>query len=354
MLSHSAVPRREGWFSRGGEDYDVVIATCLSLARNVEDLPFPHALTPEDSLTLRKRVEHTFATLPEDYLLLDNDAIRPDLARFYRNRGLLSAAEPGCFSVLAPDDSLTVHLGGDDHLLLAASRGGWDPAGTLVAVQALDRELEEHLSWAVSLRLGYLSPRVETVGTGLIAEAVLFLPALAQGSEDGAAVIAVANTVANTAANAAERVAVVPLRAGTLPESSLYRVRCVAHFPEREEDTIALLEESVRRLVHYEREARSVLAGEHRLAVSDAVHRAWGLLGSALALTRQEAVAQSALVRLGAAAGLIESVDIVTATVMLFAADDDAVAILAPPSQEGESLDERRAALMKSIIRDRA
>lgn len=357
MLTHAVVPRLEGWFSLGGEDYDVVVATVLNLVRNIEDLPFTDSLASGDALTLRKRVERAFGALPREFQLLDRDALRPEAVRFYNFRGLLLSAAEGAFSILAPDETLAAHVGGEDHLTLSGFAGGWNPAEALQRVRELDSELEEQLSWAVSLRLGYLSPRIETAGTGLTAEAILFLPALRQGAGasvlDEAAEEAPAGRSGRTAPISIprERVEIRPVAAGAFQESSLYRVRCRARFPEQEEETLALLEETVNRLVHYEREARNRLLDEHRLTVGDAVNRARGLLSSALTLTQEEALAQAALVRLGTVCGFFESPGAAAATMLLYAAHDDAVALL---GEEGEvSPDVRRARLIGSFLESR-
>ncbi|TVR69157.1 MAG: hypothetical protein EA427_09025 [Spirochaetaceae bacterium] len=359
MLTHTIIPRLEGWFSLGGEDYDVVVATSFHLARNIEDLSFTDTFGPDDAVTLRKRVEQTFLNMPGEYRLLDHDTLRPEAIRFYHSREMLRYVEAGAVSILSPDDTIAVHLGGEDHLTLTSFTGGWNPEEALHRVRVLDHGLEEHLPWAVSLRLGYLSPRVESVGTGLVAEAVLFLPALRQGAGIPAARGLDTDGTATGGKRVGgplpglsqDRVEIHQVSSGAFLESSLYRVRCRARFPEGEEDTIALLEETVQRLVHYEREARERLRGEHLLTVSDAVNRARGLLGSALTLTQEEAVAQAALLRLGASCGLIESPGPEGATVLLYAADDDAVALLG--DGEGASPDERRARLIGSILRDR-
>lgn len=344
MLKHSIIPGRQGWFSHGGPSYDVVIGTVMRLARNLEDVPFAETLTPEDRLTLRRRTEHVFERLPEEFLCLDGDAVRAELRAFYRARGVLDAAETGAFSILAPDERMVVQVGGADHLLLSALSGGWEPTEALERVRSLDQTLEKELAYAVSLRLGYLSPRIEAAGTGLTAEALLFLPALFQAAD-------AERSVASVTGDAHDRVAVVPYGSHSHRNNGLVTLRCAARFPEQEDETVALLEESVERLVHYEREARQVLQRDHLVEFSDAVHRALGTLAHARTLVRDEAVEQAALVRMGAACGLVDRPDSATATEILFAVEDSAVNVL---GTDGESnMDIRRAELVRQLLKDR-
>ncbi len=340
MMQYSVVPRRGGWFSRAGESYDVVIGTKLRLLRNMEAYPFRDTISAEDALALRKEVEHLFAGFPEEYICLDGDAMRSEHRDFYRDRGILDSTRDGAVAVITRDERVQVLLGEEDHLEIAATDGGWTGRDTLNRVQAMDRRLEDSLHWAVSLRLGYLAPRVETVGTGLIAEALLFLPAL-QKREEVTAVEGIPR----------DRVSVQPARAGTVGHDALFTVRCAAVFPEEELRTVTMLEETVERLVHYERDARDVLVKRHTLEFSDAVHRALGALSHARTLSLSEALDETALIRLGSVCGVIDFPDSVTATELLFQADDSAVQVLNEDHQE--SLDVRRATLMRRSLTDR-
>lgn len=338
MLKHSVVPQHRGWFSFAGDNYDVVVGSAVRLARNLEDLPFSDLLSSsDDQITVRRRVEQVFSALPEEYLCVDGEAVRPAVAQFYRDRGILGSGLQNAFSIITNDEQLQVQIGGEDHLLLTALRGGLAHHDALKQVRRLDQLLEEQLSWAVSLRLGYLSPRLDTVGTGLTAEAIVFLPVLHQG-----------NAIADAEGIRRDRVDIRPYGNGSSQYSALYLLQCRASFPEREEETIALLEESVERLVHYERDARRTLMQDHPVEFSDAVHRALGTLKHARTLSAEEAVEHAAMVRLGAACGVIENPDCSGATDLLFAAEDSSVVVFC--SKDDENIDMRRADLMRMLL----
>jgi protein arginine kinase len=338
MVKHSVLPRSSGWFSLGGTDYDVVISTSAGLARNLDDIPFGHLLSPDDRVALRRRVEQIISGQSDEFLCVDGEALRPEVSRFYETRGTLGDHESVAVSFVTDDERLQVHLGGEDHLLLSAVSGGWDPEDCLERVRALDQALEEALPFAVSLRLGYLSPNIESTGTGLTAAAVLFLPALHQS--DGV----------EEANPAPERVTIRPLFADDLRQGALFELSCTARFSEPEEENLRLLADSLKRLVHYEREARRRLVDEHRGEMEDAVHRSLGTLKHARSMSCSEAVHHAVVVRLGRSCGLLEEPELSTATELLFAVADSSVAVLTPDGEQDAGV--RRAALVRRLLQE--
>lgn len=338
MVKHSVLPRWSGWFSLGGTDYDVVISTSTRLARNVDDVAFGHLLSADEKVALRRRVEQVVSGLDDEFLCIDGEALRPEMVRFYQCRSVLGDHEPPPVSFVTDDERLQIHLGGEDHLLLGAVQGGWNPHESLQNVRSLDQELEEALSFAVSLRLGYLSPRVESTGTGLTSSAVLFLPALHQSGGFEAT-----NSVE-------ERVAIRPLVTDDLHQSALYELSCVARFSEQEEEILRLLADSLERLVHYERKARMRLVDEHRVEMEDAAHRSLGTLKHARSMSCSEAVHHAVVVRLGVACGLLDEPGLDVVTGLVFAADDSAVAVLTP--DDGREISLRRAALVRGLLQE--
>lgn len=352
MLTHNALPAEPPWFTFTGPDYDVVIATVMTLVRNVEDFPFRESMTRDDNLQFRKRVEQAFTGLPGEYVFLDGDAMRPERVRFHHRRGYFPTPEPGAFSILSRDGTTVISLGDDDHLVLSSFAGGWNGTEALSRVRALDQALEEHLSWAVSLRLGYLSPRVDAAGTGLVAEAVLFLPALSKGGVSVESVVAADEALRN-------RIEVRPELPGgresdAAQSTALFRCCCPARFPEKEEETLSVLEECVGRLVHYEREARRAVEAAHPLDMADAAHRALGTLHHAVKLTGDEAVASAVLVRMAVASGMMGGPELARVTELLFSMDDESVDFLhTTGGPDDASGDVRRALLIREILSDR-
>ncbi|WP_083914786.1 hypothetical protein [Alkalispirochaeta alkalica] len=347
MLIHRALPSRQGWFSHDGKEGDVVVATTMELSRNLADLPFNGKDRDGPNLEVRRRVEEAGTALSGDYYAIDGVRLRPELRRFFLARGVLAGEGDRAFSIVSPGEEEMIRLGGEDHLVLQGTSGGWNPGAAQEKASRLDRFLEERLSFAVSLRLGYLSPRLHRAGTGLTAGAVLFLPALHQGAQG------LPRRAKEGGLQGSPRVMIRALSGEEDLHPSLYRLTCRASFGESEEETTAELAALVERLVYYERKARDLLLRDHRQELEDAVHRALGVLAFARVLSRREAMEQIGLVRLGAVCGLIEGVVLREVTNLFFAACDSSVVVFSEKKNENnrESLDVPRAGLIREMLK---
>ncbi|WP_159438788.1 hypothetical protein [Alkalispirochaeta americana] len=347
MLIHRAVPSPQGWFSHAGPDSDVVVATIVELGRNLADIPFNEGAGEAERREVRRRVEQAGTALPEEYYVIDGPRLIPEVRRFFSVRGILAGEEETSFSIVSPGEEEMIRLGGEDHVTIQGTSGGWAPEMAQEKASLLDRLLEEHLSYAVSLRLGYLSPHLHRVGTGLTAGAVLFLPALQQGAQG------LPRQGKGIPPKGSSRVLIHPLPGEDGIHPSLYRLACPASFGESEDETAAELATLVERLVYYERKARDLLLQDHRHELEDAVHRALGVLSFARVLPRHEAMEQIGLVRLGAACGLIDGVACPEVTNLFFAACDSSVVVFSEKKDENtrESLDARRAMLIREMLR---
>lgn len=347
MLTYQVTPVRSLWFPVDGPDSDVVVFSRIALARNLASLPFVHRMSPEDRLTLRRRLEEAFQEGKETYRALDGEGFSPELKDFFAYRDIFprDGALPFAISESmdtpddpgegeAPRDRATVALGETDHLEIASTAGGLSLDEPRQRCERIDRILEERLDYAVSLQLGYLRPDIARVGSGLSARISLHLPALEQsGSLD-------------------EIDRGVDGEFGVERRATLYRVTYQARAGETEEASLAALADYSTRLVHYEREARSELIRHHGDAVAEAAHRAVGTALHARRLGDAESREIFNLLRFAVAMGLVEGVSLSLATELMLLSHDSQVVVLT--DNDTASLDERRARLIREHYRSRA
>ncbi len=339
MLSHTVETRREGWFAWEGPEYNTVISSRVRLARNLTTFPFTHRLTGAQRLELRRTVEEVLQQIEQEYAVVDAATLHDRTRRFFEGRGLLSAEDGLTF--LSLDERIALRLAMTDHLRIHGFAGGLDLGTATASARSLDHELEKKLDYAVSMRLGYLSPMVDRVGTGLSASVMMHVPALAHSEEREA----IGDQLVGPES---DRITVRRFGTGEQSAASLHVFSCYATLGETEEETLAVLERFVRRLLHYEQAARDQLHAHHGEDLIEAASRAYGTLLHARRLGVEEALELLSVVRMAAVDGKINEVEARDSTRLLFLVQDSQVAAL--EDDDAAPIEERRARLVRSVL----
>jgi len=342
MVSHTAEPTQDGWFSAEGPEYATVVSSRVRLARNLSSYPFPHRMTESQRLEMRRAVEQVLQEAEDRFVVLDAATMHAPTLAFYRGRGLLPHEEPEAVSYLHEDNAVVVQLSRQDHLRINAFAGGLDLAGAAQGARRVDHILEAQLPYAVSMRLGYLSPSIDHAGTGLSASVMLHLPALSHSEER-------ATLGEQFASGEWERITVRRFGTEDRSTAALHVFSCRASLGETEEETLSVLERFATRLLHYERDAREQLRERHGEELAEAAARAYGTLLHARRLGVDEALELLSVLRLSVVSGQMDQVAAGDCTRLLFLIQDSQVEALKP--DDSASLEARRADLVRSVLR---
>lgn len=342
MLSHSVTATRDGWFSAEGPEYAVVVSSRVRLARNLSAYPFPHRMSETQRLEMRRTVEEVLQEIDVPYSVLDAAVMHDRMLSFFRGRGLLPVEDQSAVSFLEENGNLFVQLSRGDHLRINAFAGGLDLAGATARAREVDRVLEGRLQYAVSMRLGYLSPIVDRVGTGLTASVMMHLPALSHSEER-------VEIGEQFPGGESDRITVRRFGIGERSAASLHVFSCRAALGETEEETLAVLERFAGRLLHYEVEARDQLRASHGDELAEAGARAYGTLLHARRLGVEEALELLSIVRMSVFDEQLDQIGAGNCTRLLFLVQDSQVAAIDP--DDSISLEERRANLVRSVLR---
>lgn len=337
MIHHSETPRVTSWYSLDGPDRDVVIVSQITVNRNLAGFAFSHLLPDEEELRLRRTINDALYAMEEEFALVDGETISPELRAFYEDRGVLVPGDRPGTAALRDSCDVMIRIGTGDHLRISGFSGGFDLFSARARATALDTQLESHLEYAVSLKMGYLAPDIQRVGTGLHGTTLLHLPAIEHSEgfqlpEDGAD----------------DRVLLKRYGGESDSNGSLYAATCLAEFGESEEETVTTLADFTKRLLHYEREARAELTRRHGDEIADTAGRALGTLRHARRLTAEETLDLLSVLRLGVSLGNVEEVDLSQVSDLLFVSRDSQVRVL---THENEApIDVARAALVRRLL----
>ena len=289
-----------------GDETGMVISSRIRLARNLRGAAFPSWAGEEECVRIWGEVEPLLSGLP---------ALRPGFAvemtglleldrQILFERHLMSRdmAEKGAGSGLVGrlDERLAVMVNEEDHLRIQSLVAGLALRQAWEAITELDTEIEKHLRYAFSPRLGYLTACPSNVGTGMRASAMLHLPGLVLINE------------MNRIVNGIGKIGLVVRGLwgeGTAPTGNIFQISNQVTLGQREEDIIANLEQIVSEVVEHEKNARVRLMQDREVLVRDHVGRAYGILTHAHILTSKEALDLLSGLRLGIDLQVLEGVD---------------------------------------------
>ena len=274
----------------------IVLMTRVRLARNLAGKPFPGWAKPaqrdEILATCRAAVG---ATSPmkrslniavgelgelEKQILVERHLISREL----------SGAKGGAGVVISKDQAFSVMMNEEDHLRIQVLRSGFQLKKAWNAINDFDSALEDHLDFAFSPTLGYLTACPTNLGTGMRASAMMHLPALVISNQMEKVVRAV---------NQLGMVVRGLFGEGSDASGSIFQISNQTTLGESEEEIIKRLGSVLQSIIEHELNAREKLLEADAGKLFDKVGRAYGILQNSHLLSSGEAMNLLSLIRLG-------------------------------------------------------
>jgi len=294
--------RQSVWMTET-ENSAVVLSSRIRLARNLENVPFPHALAPKDASLLEQELAQvlmkaevneeklTYLSLNklssiEQQVLLEKHLISPALVNSPISSGV----------ALTADHSVAVMINEEDHLRIQVLLPGNALRATYDLANELDDDLEKQLDFAYREAQGYLTSCPTNVGTGLRASVMVHLPALVMTNQVQQVLGALTHLGLTVRGLYGE---------GSQAYGHIFQISNQITLGKSEEDIFAHLEAVTHQVVEHELQAREALLKQARLILEDKVWRAYGTLQNARLLTSEDAMHLLSHSRLGADMGIL-------------------------------------------------
>ena len=327
---------------------DVVLSSRVRLARNYEDIPFDVSNRPEFAAVCVSRTVNALKAAGVDkgfdlFRLKDmSDAsCKAMVESRLISRDLLSNAQSAA-ALIRPQDAVTVMMGEDDHLRIQAIRPEMDLLSAAAACFRVDDALSRQVNFAFDAQLGYLTACPTNTGTGMRASLLVHLPMLTRAKQMG---------------NVGQLVAKVGLTIrGVYGEGSealgnIYHVSNQVTLGRTEQELISTVTAVGNQLQDMEKALREKSLKEGRMALEDAVFRAWGVMKHARLMPLNEFFKHFSGVRLGVELGMIH-IPMTVVDAMLEQCQDAHLRAYAEKPLSGRELEEARAARIREILAD--
>lgn len=307
MADESMVgPEGLEWLEPEGPEAEIILSTRVRLARNLQGIPFSVRAGVEDRRQVLDRVRELLADEPalDEPRIWEMDELPASDRRLLLERHLVSRElveplddHPPVASALALGTGSTgMMINEEDHLRLQVLRNGLQLEDAWRTVDQLDDTVGSRLPYAFHHDFGFLTSCPTNVGTGLRASVLVHLPGLVLTKEIQKVLEGISQVGLTYRGLYGEGSEVV---------GNFFQVSNQTTLGKSEEDLVDHLSQIVGQVVHYERQARTVLLREASSVLEDKVWRAYGILRHARRLSFDEMMNLLSGVRLGVSLKLL-------------------------------------------------
>lgn len=272
------------WCAQSGADCDTVVASRVTLYRNLVDYPFVHKLSAEAAEEICRKVSEAL-THEGSFCTSEKGS-----AAFADERAQKEAG-----SLVISDDSagIRVSVCEREHINISCTLAGNAVAEAYERVKNLDETLDGKLTYAFSEKYGYLNSSAELLGPGMKAEMSLFLPLLCDSGQSEAQVSSLSHFRISSRQH----------------RGAFFDMEALCSLGSDEQDVLKRISHCAGCLCERERALRSALQSEDSDRLADRVSRAYGVLRYSVLLTFEEFMQAIADLRLGIALGIIKDFD---------------------------------------------
>lgn len=297
---------------------DVVISSRVRLARNIDCIPFPQRMNPEQGMKVVAKVKESIAGISDPLVknmvfvdirklspidrqvLVEKHIISPDLNDNHMDRAV----------IISRDEKISIMINEEDHLRLQCIVPGMQLDNAWQLCRRFDEVLEEKLDFAFDGSLGYLTCCPTNIGTGIRASVMLHLPGLSMSG------------YLKSVLEACGKLGIaVRGMYGENSEASgnMFQISNQVALGQTEEEIIKSINDIALQIVEQERILRSELHKQNPCRFEDRVFRSLGTLRSARILSTEESHRLLSDVRLGVDMKIIKDIDMKTLNeIMLF------------------------------------
>lgn len=289
--------RTSQWLRGIGPMHDIVVSSRVRFARNITGVPFVSKATKEQAESITTRMQEVIeeAKLFDDMLYVDVASLGKLQRRLLIERHLISrqhsiASNPRSVAI-SGDETASIMVNEEDHLRIQVIRPGMQLHEAFEEINRIDDEISQHVEYAFSPKLGYLTACPTNVGTGLRVSAMLHLPGLKLTGELDKTLRAARDM----------RMAIRGIYGeGSEAMGDFFQISNQVTLGVSEQQIVdEFINIIIPEILTYERAARDVLLRNHMNEVDDKIYRALAILQSARKMCSEEAMFLLSMIRLG-------------------------------------------------------
>lgn len=338
------------WIEGIGPERDVIISSRIRLARNLEEFPFPVALTKEKSKKMIESISDAIiqgnSVLRNEFDLIRLEDISPLERQVLIEKHLISVNLAESFeksaALLNKDESVSIMVNEEDHIRIQCLLPGFQLKEAYHMADKIDDVLEEKIRYAFDERFGYLTSCPTNVGTGIRASVMAHLPALSMTGYIKK-ILEVAGQVG---------LAIRGLYGeGSEFSGNIFQISNQLTLGRSEEEILENLNDITKQIIQKERDTRNAILSNKGIVLEDKIYRSFGVLSNARILTSKECMKLLSDVKLGAHLGILKDVEIDTMNQIMVMIQPAYLQKIAKNKLNDEERDRMRAELVRERMK---
>lgn len=296
------------WMRQQSPDKDIVLSSRIRLARNIEDILFPHFASPDSLHEVIKQINNIVQTYPFDsekpfhllkmkelnalqrHILVEKHLISPNLEQNEQTGATL----------LSEEQRISVMINEEDHIRIQCIYPGFQLMEAYELASEIDDWLEQYVTYAFHEERGYVTTCPTNVGTGLRASVMLHLPAL-QLTRKIEKIIPAINQFGLVVRGIYGE--------GSNSIGNIYQISNQLTLGKTEKDIIDNLSGIVKEVINQERITRQSLLKSSTITLEDKIFRSLGILENSRIIESVESAQCLSDVQLGIDLELITHVN---------------------------------------------
>ncbi len=304
------------WYNIPGPENDVIVSTRVRMARNLVNFPFPSRFSHDDGMRVQSLVFDAFSQLenPEQYQSLCVKKLDELGKKILIERGVLSyeyVQNPVSGIIVRDDGKLSCNVNADDHIQIATFCSGFDAQHVYNLAHEVDIGLQDILQIAASIEFGYLTSKLENVGTGIKISVFTHLPALAYLNYEENALTSLFLGIE------AKGFSVVPVFGLSLQNNDMlssavghcYQISTTLPLNKTEEEQLKAFSSMVTYVIDSERLTREKIAEKYPTVLRDCVYKALATVKYCRLLSEKEALDLLFTLKWGKDSGILTGIE---------------------------------------------
>ncbi len=288
------------WYENNNND--IIISTRIRLARNIDGVPFPNALTDKSPVTekIKDAVFSGSSVLAKEFTCTSLDNMSATEKQAMAEEHLISfdmLSGDQKTVLISKDKTMSIMLMEEDHIRLQIIKSGYAIDEAFDIANKIDDVLEERLKFAFDENWGYLTACPTNTGTGMRASVMMHLPALSKTNTMPRLISSTQNLGIAIRGIYGE---------GSKAYGNMFQISNSITEGFSENEILEKLKNVVKQICELEEKARKTLSEQNPDELADSLYRSYGTLKFARSLSSQEAKALISDVLLGKNLGIIK------------------------------------------------
>ena len=288
------------WYLQTSEDSDVVKSTRIRFVRNLNDFKFH--LNDNELKELEKRIEDNLYAIGYGLKLLrlkdmDNITKTSLVEKNLVNPTFIAKRNETGSILINDEENICIMIGGEDHLSIQVFSSGLELENALNLAIEIEEKIGEILGYSISKRYGYLTSRLNDLGTGLKASVMVHLPALSKTGNLRKMLEVVRDFNMDVKGEYGK---------STKNQGDLYQISNKQTLGITEKEIINNLKVITKKVEEQERLARKMLTKEP-IELEDMVLRSYGVLTNCRKISYDESKELLSNIKLGTDLGILDN-----------------------------------------------